>query len=408
MTYAYKIENMADSRLALLFERYTQGLTLTGEEEKELMSLLADSENKEPVAGLIDKLIVETGEDAEMQPESANAVLEAILQADKAPVIHIKQHKSSVSRFLKPAAAAVVVFAVATGVYWWINKEQQPAVNIAEKKNTIILPGGDKAVLKLADGSTIVLDTAKDGVLKSVGNVSIQKTHNGELVYMVGASSGAQDLAGSNTISTPRGGQYQVALPDGSRVWLNAASSVTFPTSFAASERKVEVTGEAYFEITADARRPFKVKVNAVEVEVLGTSFNVMSYPDEPYIKTTLLSGSVAVKAGATGKRNYLTPGQQASFSRSSAQMSIISEVDTDEIMGWKNGIFYMARTEIPAVMRQISRWYNVDIEYPQGMPQETISGKIPRSTSFTNVLDILGKIGVNLKQEGKKLLVYP
>jgi ferric-dicitrate binding protein FerR (iron transport regulator) len=302
------------------------------------------------------------------------------------------------------AAAALVLLAL--GVYWWNVRTHDTAAAVAFTVPENIKPGGNKAVLTLADGRQVVLDTAKNGVLQSAGAITIRKTKDGELVYDVSAAvNNSQGPERYNTISTPNGGQYQVLLPDGSKVWLNAASSIRFPLAFAGKERKVQITGEAYFEIASRAGMPFMVQANETTVQVLGTHFNVNSYTDERYLKTTLLEGSVKVVTGSSN--TLLQPGQQA-LSKADGAVRVIDQADLEEAVAWKNGVFYMAEMEIPALMRQVSRWYNVEVIYPNGVPAGTITGKIPRNMNFANVLQVLQKSGVSLRMEGQKIVVNP
>ncbi|HUP11181.1 MAG TPA: FecR domain-containing protein, partial [Niastella sp.] len=283
----------------------------------------------------------------------------------------------------------------------------------------VVMPGGNKAVLTLADGSTIVLDSAANGALTQQGATTIMKKQDGELVYHADGKKMTEAVAW-NTIGTPRGGQYQVVLPDGTKVWLNAVSALRFPTSFTGNERVVQLTGEAYFEVSSllaspeggGKRIPFIVNVHPSfgdtgggRVEVLGTHFNVKAYHDEATIKTTLLEGSVKI---SSAKREYLMkPGQQARIGRD-GKMALDENADVDEAVAWKNGRFQFNDADVETVMRDIARWYDVTIEYAGKVPAEKFEGEIPRSSSITEVFKILELSNVHCKIEGKKITVLP
>jgi ferric-dicitrate binding protein FerR (iron transport regulator) len=397
---------MSDTRLQALFNRYVHTADLSPAEEEELMALLAEQANKNQVQQLIDQLVVHRGEEAVMEPAAAEAIMEAILQADRASAPAIAPIRPIRHQFIRRFAAAAVLLLMAAGIYWWSARDTAAVSPFAFTVPDNIKPGGDKAVLTLADGTQVVLDTVQNGVLQSAGAITIRKTKDGQLVYEVTAVTGDVPAAENyNTISTPNGGQYQVLLPDGSKVWLNAASSIRFPIAFTGKERKVTITGEAYFEIAASANRPFMVQANETTVQVLGTHFNMNSYTDERYLKTTLLEGSVKV---VTGNSNVLLqPGQQA-VSAIGGPVKAIDRADLEEAVAWKNGMFHMSEMPIPAMMRQVSRWYNVEVVYPNGVPAGTITGKFPRSMNFSSVLQVLLKSGVSLRMEGQKIVVNP
>lgn len=290
------------------------------------------------------------------------------------------------------AAAAAVLVLLSSGVLFYLNSKK--TVNQTAVQQSI-LPGSNKAILTLSDGAQISLTDAANGELAKQGNTRISKTKDGQLLYEPGGTEAGK----RNTISTPRGGQYQVDLPDGTRVWLNAASSLTFPFSFAGlSERRVELTGEAYFEIAKDAAKPFIVISNAQTVEVLGTHFNVNAYHDEPNIKTTLLEGAVKVNG------RQLQPGQQSVLR--DGRISI-ANVEPDTEVAWKNGEFIFNGQDFRTVMRMISRWYDVDVIYEYDPRPFRIGGAVSRSRSIAEVLKMLEVTGdVKLKIEGRKIKV--
>lgn len=314
-------------------------------------------------------------------------------------------HERKLSLFAWPrfavAAAAVVLMAFGALFYLW----QQPktARRPIAVKPTDFAPGGERAVLTLADGSTVVLDSASQGRVASQGNAIIVKNGDGELAYQV--SENDNTVAGMNTISTPAGGQYSIKLPDGSQVWLNAKSSITFPTAFYGKERRVKVQGEVYFEVEKDKGKPFVVDVDGrQQVIVTGTHFNVNAYAEEPVIRTTLLEGAVSV-AGANTENLQLVPGEQSSL-RADGRFRKAT-VDVSEAVAWKNGLFQFRETSLETIMRDIGRWYNVEVAYPEGIPQKRFSGKLRRNSRASEILEILKFAGVNFHIEGSESAGY-
>jgi ferric-dicitrate binding protein FerR (iron transport regulator) len=232
----------------------------------------------------------------------------------------------------------------------------------------------------------------------------VVKQSNGQLAYNTQNEKPTEVLY--NTLTTPRGGQYQLVLPDGSKVWLNAASAISYPTAFTGSERKVEIKGEAYFEIAKNTAMPFIVKVNDAQVQVLGTHFNINAYSDEDAIKTTLLEGAVKVTKDAAS--TLLKPGQQAILGRSSNEIRVQENTDLDAVLAWKNGYFSFNQTDLATIMRQIARWYDVDIVYSDKVPERRFGGEIPRNTNAAEVLKMLEESKVHFRIEGRKVIVLP
>lgn len=303
------------------------------------------------------------------------------------------------------AAAAVLV--LAAGAWWFMNRDETKKSSQAVAAHPHdIAPGGDKALLTLADGTRVILDTANNGAISRQGNVTVIKL-NGQLAYNKEGAASKEVLF--NTITTPRGGQYQLILADGTKVWLNAASSLRYPTTFAGNERSVELTGEGYFEVVHDAKKPFHVKFytasgDAGDVQVLGTHFNINSYDDEPNIKTTLLEGRVMVTR--QDKQAYLSPGQQAIVRRGEETIRVDNDVNTEEAIAWKNGLFIFNNTPLDAIMRQIGRWYNVDVVYQDKIPQETFNGAITRNTNLSEVLKVLEYTNIRFTVDGNTITV--
>ncbi len=287
-------------------------------------------------------------------------------------------------------AAAAVLVVISAGIYFYtnyFNGSEETYANVDGQ--TDITPGGNKAVLILADGSRISLTDAKNGELAEQSGMKITKAEDGQLIYTVSNSGNSSQPISYNTIETPAGGQYRVNLPDGSKVWLNSASSLRYPVRFIGNERKVQITGEAYFEVASDKTMPFKVVSNDQTVEVLGTHFNVMAYPDESSTNTTLLEGSV--KIVKENKSKVISPGQQAKIQNGNID---VVAVDTEEVTAWKNGYFIFKSEDIQSIMRQICRWYNTEVEYRGDISGKVFGGKISRSRNISDVLEILESTG--------------
>lgn len=337
-------------------------------------------------------------------------------------VIQEKHAKAGKSKRRWISAAASVILLISVGTFFLLtnkfSKQDIAKSTPVDPKINDIAPGGNKAILTLADGSTIVLDNASDGMITQQGNIKVQKLGNGLLAYTInGKQITENDEAFYNTISTPRGGQYQVTLADGSKVWLNAASSIRFPVVFIGEERKVEVTGEAYFEVAPSIKEgnklPFLVKLNSAKkgqstIEVLGTHFNVNAYEDEALVKTTLLEGKVKVSVPEnSGKQSsaILTPGQQAGISQNK-KISVIDNADTEEAVAWKNGRFQFKSADLNSILRQISRWYDVDIIYKDKVDLH-FTGQLTRNDHASKVFEKLKLTGeVNFEIDGKNIIV--
>ncbi len=310
--------------------------------------------------------------------------------------------------------AAMILLAITTGIYFYSNREIVKPENFVEiDVRNDIAPGYNKAILTLADGSKISLDDAANGLLASQGNIAITKTENGQIVYEknnIDRSKFMSNRSVTNTIQTPKGGKYQVRLPDGSKVWLNSASTLSYPTTFAGNERKVQLEGEAYFEISPNKNIPFRVQSGNQIVEVLGTHFNINSYDDEDYIKTTLLEGSVKVilnsKPNVISNTRLLKPGEQ-SLTKSSNSAIRIENADTEKAVAWKNGYFKFKNTPIREIMREIERWYDVELVYEGKIPTDEFTGFISNDVKISAVLKIMEESGgVKFTVKGKKLKV--
>ncbi|TWI99813.1 FecR family protein [Mucilaginibacter frigoritolerans] len=307
---------------------------------------------------------------------------------------------------LIPYAAAVVLLAAVgiTAGKYFLKKEERKTRAMAMQPADL-LPGSNKAILKLADGSEIALDDTRKGKIARQQNVLIAKTQNGQIVYQTDDSQELiKNITQYNAIITPRGGQYEVVLPDGTKVWLNSASSLKYPTTFTGADRRVELSGEAYFEVAKNAAKPFFVKTGTQTVEVLGTHFNINSYTDEKAVKTTLLEGSVRVSSNTSKSVVKIIPGEQAVNGASG--INIIHDADIDEAMAWKNGKFLFRNTDLQTIMRQLSRWYDVDVEYQGTVAERHYRGRISRNVPVSQVFEILKTSGLNFTINGRKIIV--
>jgi len=348
--------------------------------------------------------------------EEINELGESIFEKIQENILSVEEDQYSYKfYYLKSISiAAIILFVISTGLFFYSNREISEPEQFAEidLKNDI-LPGYNKAILTLADGSKISLDDAANGLLASQGNIAITKTDNGQIVYErnnIDRSKFMSNRSAINTIQTPKGGKYQIRLPDGSKVWLNSASTLSYPTTFAGNERKVQLKGEAYFEISPNKNVPFRVESDNQIVEVLGTHFNINSYDDEDYVKTTLLEGSVKVILSSNpndvSKTKLLKPGEQ-SLTKSSQSGIRVENADTEKAVAWKNGYFKFRNTPIKEIMREIERWYDVELVYEGKIPSDEFTGFISNDVKISAVLKIMEESGgVKFSVKGKKLKV--
>lgn len=303
------------------------------------------------------------------------------------------------------AIVAALIGLIIAGAGIWFKNQPAGRVSVAirSKFGSDVRPGSDKAVLTLADGSTILLAAAGNGTIARQGNTKIEKIDSGRLSY--NAPDEQPGAIVYNTLATPPAGQFQVILPDGTRVWLNNASSLRYPTSFREKSREVELKGEAYFEVAPNSALPFKVRVNDLAVDVLGTSFNIMAYGDEASVKTTLLSGGVRIIAG--NNNISLKPGEQAQIGASGV-INVAKDIDTDGVIAWKNGLFHFERADLRSVMRVLARWYDVEVVYEGTVTDHLYGGDIQRNLNLSQVLDILQRNQVHFSIDNRKITVRP
>ncbi len=301
------------------------------------------------------------------------------------------------------ASAAAVALVMLAGGYWWYReytaiRYPEAVVRDPAFRNDV-LPGRDRAILTLSDGRRIELGGKAEGVIAREGAVPVSLLGDGTVSY----GSEGSEAGRTNTLSAPRGAQYKMQLSDGTRVWLNAASSITFPVSFTEQDRRVSISGEVYFEVAGNKAKPFIVAAEKSHITVLGTHFNVNAYPDSHGVRTTLLEGSVRVSAQQGSK--VLVPGQQ---SRIGSSGSIeVSQVNTEEVVGWKDGLFRFNNTDMVTLMQQVSRWYDIEVNYT-AVPADVFSGTIPRSYTLTELLTVLRLAGTDFTLDKNKLTILP
>jgi transmembrane sensor len=407
-----------------LLDKYLTG-SMTEQERQHFSELLNVSEYKNRLAAIIDAELAEHAFEGEPDNNTLAAIQENLYNNIQAE----KERSATIIYYMKRLAVAAVFIMMLSGVAWWLVSKKPAQPEIAQKnkvnKETPLVPGGNRAILKLSDGTEIILDSAVEGTLVQQGQAKVIKLGDGQLSYQSTDNTSAEPVY--NTISTPRGGQYQLILADGSKVWLNASSSLRYPAFFSGKERKVELTGEGYFEVAplpltpkgGKEKMPFIVMIKTPsgyngEVEVLGTHFNINAYDDEEKTRTTLLEGSVRVKSEVGGQKSEVTaqnsvilkPGQQAVLSRAHSPLTIDHSPDLDEVMAWKNGLFQFKAADIKTVLRQAERWYNVEFEYKENIAAR-FSGQISRSANADQLLKILELTGkVKFEYRGKTIIV--
>lgn len=384
----------------VLMEQFVSG-EISPEGKATLLSMLDNPEYSEEL-NIILRENFDSVEIPSISPETTEKFIKGLQKrmnvSSQVEVEYSYSPVLSLFNWRKIMVAASVILVIGLGTHFIFQKNTRCPKMVASKVTHDKKPGKTGAILTLSNGSKIVLDSVGNGLLANQSNTTVSKK-NGGLVYNAGTD--AQVVY--NTMTTPRARQYNLELSDGTKVWLNASSSITFPTSFAANERKVAITGEVYFEVAKDKTKPFRVLVNDMQVNVLGTHFNVNAYEDEGTVNTTLLEGSVLITEKS--KKVLLKPGQQAQKQKSGV-IAVNDDVNMDEVMGWKNGLFYFENASLQMVLRQLSRWYDVDVVYEKGVPSRAFEGEIQRDLNLSQVLRILEKNKVHFKIDGKILRV--
>jgi transmembrane sensor len=392
---------MAVSLLATLFHKNLQH-TASAEEKATLKELLQDPRNEQECKDLIEEAFHQTVIEREMNEMSAAQVLEVILKtqdhtAGKGKTVPMVVRRRS---YIVAAAAAAILLIVS--VFWFTNGAKKNVQQLVQQnlQHDIKSPATPKAILTLSTGEKIFLDSAASGSIAREGNIKVEKLPDGQIVYK---GQGKETVF--NTISLPRGSRpMQLTLSDGSHIWLNAASSITYPTAFSGGARNVEIKGEVYFEVAKNPDEPFNVRTGRTTVVVLGTHFNVNAYDDEASENTTLLEGSVKVQKTEAGQLPViLAPGQQAKVTQS---ITVVDNVDTEAVMAWKNGYFSLKGTDLPSLMRQVSRWYNVEISYDGEITDKRFVGAISRDIGLTDLLTSLREFGIKGVLNDRKVII--
>ncbi|RKR79996.1 FecR family protein [Mucilaginibacter gracilis] len=371
--------------------------SLTTQEQMELENWLSeDSDNQ----GLYDELTdadFRSGVLQEWRPETAERSLDKIKEK-------ITQQKKPVL-WRRIVAAASVIIALSAGTYFILHKTEPQNTVVHQPKD--FAPGSNKATLTLANGQKIILTKGLTGQLAQQGNTAIRVNDSNNITYTADQQTSTGQTVSYNTLATAKGEQspYPLVLADGTKVWLNAESSITFPTAFPGRERIVNITGEAYFEVAHNEKQLFKVNYQGQTIEDIGTEFNINAYDDEPVQKTTLIEGSIRI--GNSEHSAILKPGQ-AAIRKAGTDDIKVNPANTAEATAWKNGLFKFNRTDIKTVMRQIARWYDVDIRYEGALPKKTLSGEIYRSVNASEVLQLLQYANVKFRIEKKTIIILP
>ena len=399
---------MEENRLKLLLQLYLDN-KISKEERTELMEYLKNNDTS-AIAGLIDDSMLRLEEVPHLTADESDSVLHRIItdnrfiQTDKQDTVK----RFPIIKWLAGIAAALV-FIVAASIYFV--KDQATKQNIANERWDAaakqIQPGAQRAILKLGNGAVVELNHTAGETLVNTKRVKAVKTQSGEVVYNAissGLGSSHSPSVEYNTLITPRGGEYQLILADGTHVWLNSASSLSYPVEFNGSKREVKLNGEAYFEVAKDKTKPFIVSANNMQVQVLGTHFNISSYSDDAKHVTTLLEGSVQIKKNSHVE--LLKPGQQAVTS-STSDIIDISQANIRTAMAWKNGYFIFNDEDLLDVMKKISRWYDVDVSYQGQIRDKLIGGTFKKSKSIKALLQHLEKIsGNHFDITGRRIIV--
>lgn len=404
---AFNAIAMSEDRINYLFHQYFNKKA-TSEERNELMLLISESSSDDELELLMENVYhtyvpnnnpFPLGKREEMLQNILGRISAVETVGSPAPKIRL-------NKWLNYAAAASVLILISIGsILFFKDRAAQTDVNNQLSQKSFA-PGGNKATLTLNNGKTIILGGAKNGKLASQGGVIINKAYDGEIDYNASKNKEtrvAEQLA-YNTIRTPKGGQYQVILADGTHVWLNSVSSIKFPATFEGKERNVEITGEVYFEVAKNKAKPFFVKASDQVVEVLGTHFNINSYSDEPAVKTTLLEGSVKISRLNSQSSALLKPGQEA-VNKISGPI-IVQDADMQQAIAWKNGFFQINDASIETIMRQAARWYDVKIVYEGKIPERKFSGRIRRDVNASQFLEMLTYFNVHFRIDGDTIIV--
>jgi len=405
---------MDKTALTILIRQLLAG-ELSADDQVRLKAFVTDEVHRREFVEIVDELTDASTEEIPFREEVWMPVIRKVVETD----LPAPQPRVVKIKWIRYAAAIILLFGIGSYLYN-VQKASHAKVAIQQTiHEDDIQPGTNGAILTLADGSTMKLDSLGNGVIARQHGTDIT-LHNGQLDYTVPGQTDRQPheqnngqidrVTVLNTVSTPAGRQFRLILPDGTRVWLNAASSLHYPVVFNEGERKVSVTGEAYFEVAKNEKQPFKVTINnATEVQVLGTNFNINAYSNEPVIKTTLIAGSIRLYNLKKKEGALLTPGDQAVVDSTFTMPVKKRRVEVERDIAWKDGLFSFTDADLPTVMRQLARWYNVKVDYQVGIPDMRFDGKIDKSLTLVQVLNGLTKKRVKYKIEGPdKITIYP
>jgi ferric-dicitrate binding protein FerR (iron transport regulator) len=395
---------MADTSLEYYIDRYRSG-QLTPEEAIALQQLLNNADSQAALDTLQQAQLAEWERSDLQFPEVTARIRNAVQQQ-----IATETRSGAVVRrigFFTPVwrrYAAAVLLVLLVGAYLWrtgTRKNESTLAGINKVQQKDIAPGREGAVLTLADGRQVLLDSAGNGIVATQNGTKVV-LENGRLTYASGEATAQQAVY--NTMSTPKGRQFHVVLPDGSKVWLNAATIIKYPAVFNGKERVVELTGEAYFEVAHNPAMPFKIRTGkGTQIEVLGTSFNINAYENEEAVKTTLLEGAVMVVADQ--QRKLLEPGEQAQVN-GNGKIVLFNQADLAQVMAWKNGYFDFNNADLRVMMRQLERWYDIQVQYEGDIPDLVFKGKMDRNVSLSEVMHFLKRYGIKTKLEERTLLI--
>ena len=400
---------MKQHKLEILLEKFAKK-QLNEEECKEMFALIKKAENDEQIKAWLINEINETKEVPVLENEEWNNTLTKILASNTKNLIPVNErsihHYKSISQSkvmwqTKTAIAATLVILLSCSVYYLIFKSKPIQIETVKKipKNDLNAPVINKATIILSNGERILLESANNGTLAKEGTVKVTKINDGSISY-----SGTNSIIAYNTLLNPRGSSMiNITLQDGSKVWLNNESSITYPTAFLGTERKVEITGEVYFEVAKDLSKKFIVSCNGITTEVLGTHFNINTYTGESGIKITLLEGAVKVTKGAFS--SYLKPLQQATVNEN---ITVTSGINTEEVTAWKNGFFHFESADLKTILKQFERYYDVEVIYEGKVNNEKLFSIINKQSSLAEVLKPFKANGISYKLEGKKLYINP
>jgi transmembrane sensor len=379
-----------EQELKMLFNQW-----ITGDIDEPGIQRLAALADQQELTGAWQSLLASVPEEPYAAAEGIQhqAILDKVYQNLVATEPGLRKPATIRMRsWIKYAAAAALLLMVAGSYYFFSTNGKQSGNDQLSNNNTATQAGPshkNKAILTLSNGEEIVLDASVNGKLAQQKGATVIKPADGQIIYQQQDSLPAsQQTTEFNTVATPRGGEYTITLPDGTKVWLNAASSITFPTAFRGTDRTVTIQGEAFLDVAKNASQPFRVKVRDAIIDVLGTQFNVNAYHDEPVSRTTLLEGSIRLTKGAESK--ILKPGQQVIFRERDQTLTLAANADTEQVIAWKNGAFDFRNQDLESVMKQVSRWYNMDIAYEGRKPAVKILGMMGRDTDLNTLLKSL------------------